>query len=212
QLAVGGVFSQCLDVPGGLLALGVLPLTPGGNNFLSVYPCKRGNGLTTAPWNQQFTPDNPPTDLPATGKYVVQFPVNPLNLGTYFLTSTGVAGSYVTDSFHDCSESPQIFCTTGTIDPKQVKWTYYGTKDATGKTLPYADRYTLRDFNGLCMAPGPVYVNSYTSYTTVISAVCDGTTSQKWNADPNVVFNKVENTVELPFTASAAPFTVPAGP
>jgi hypothetical protein len=212
QLAVGGIFSQCLDVPREWPALGVLPGTPGGNNFLGVYPCKRGNGLTTVPWNQQFTPDNPPTDLPATGKYVVYYPLNVFNIGKYFLTSTGVAGSYVTDSFHDCSESPQIFCTTGTIDPKQVKWTYYGTKDATGKTLPYTDRYTLRDFNGLCMAPGPPYIVSNTAYTTVISAVCDGTPNQKWNADPNVVLNKVENTVELPFTASAAPFTVPAGP
>ena len=77
----------------------------------------------------------------------------------------------------------------------------------------YSDRYTLRDFNGLCMAPDPnPHTVGSTTYTTVISAVCDGTTSQKWNADPNVVFNKVENTVELPFTASAAPFTVPAGP
>jgi hypothetical protein len=216
QLAVGGVFSQCLDLPGVLLgflpgvlpALGVLPLAPGGNNFLSVNPCKSGTGFTTALWTQQFTPDNPPTDLPAKGKYVLQFPFGL----RFFLTSTGQEGSYVTDSFHDCSETPQIFCTTGTILPDQVQWTYYGTKDATGKTLPYSDRYTLHDFHNNCLAPGAPYINSFTSYTTVVSAKCDGTTSQKWNGDPNLVLNKVENTVELPFTASAAPFTVPAGP
>jgi hypothetical protein len=211
QLAVGGVFSRCLDVPNETM-IGTPPLVPGGNNFLIVYACKQGSGLTTHPWNQQFQADNPPTDLPATGKYIVNYPFNVWNLGRYFLTSSGVPGAYVTVSFHDCSETPQILCVTGTVAPKRVQWTYYGTKDATGKTLPYADRYTLRDFNGLCLAPGPPYINSTYSFTTAISAVCNGTTSQKWNADPNVVFSDVENTVELPFTASAAPFTVPVGP
>lgn len=195
QLAVSGNFSRCLHLPNGL-AFGVFPFAPGGNNFLDLYPCEQALGWTSQ-WNQEFRPRTPLAATPTTGQWVTNVLDSGFHLGDYYLTSPGAVNQYATITWSGFVD-PGLF---HTVNPLWTQWTYTGAQDANGKDLPYRDRFTLKDFSGNCLGPGPMV----SQYRTVIVTACDGSIEQKWNADPNVQKAKVQNTIEVTFQPPPGP-------
>ena len=159
-------FATCIDVTG---------QNPSAT-YLILYTCKQNPNPTNVAWNQKFTPALGPTSstaLPQTGKLTT-------NNGTaYCLQSPQSAGGYVTVAQN---------CTT--------TWTWNQTKDAKGAALPYAQVYTIVDGAGRCLAPGPSNDLSDGQYYKIVVTACDGSTAQKWNADPSVLASRLTNTGE----------------
>jgi hypothetical protein len=59
--------------------------------------------------------------------------------------------------------------------------------DAAGTVpLSYANRYTIKDDTGLCLAPGPNTDLYNAHYLRVIVTACSGGTEQKWNANASL--------------------------
>jgi hypothetical protein len=78
----------------------------------------------------------------------------------------------------------------------QFVWTVYQTQDVSGNDLPYAQKYTIVDSQGHCLSPGPNTDLLNGQYYKIYTSVCDGTTSQKWNANPSIDTSKLQNTHE----------------
>ena len=147
------------------------------STFLILYTCKQNPNPTNVAWNQKFTPALGPissTALPLT-KQLVTSPGG----ANYCLQSPATTGGYVTVSTA-CSST----------------WTWNQTKDAHGAALPYAQVYTIVDSVGRCLAPGPSTDLVNGQYYKVIVTTCDGSTAQKWNADPSVLASRLTNTGE----------------
>ncbi len=153
------LFGRCLDVTNQSTATG-----DNGGSFLILYPCKQNPNPGSVAWNQKFD------QVEVTGG--VQWRTYP-GSGTYCLTSSRSVGGYVYVST----------CSNGSYVDNQT-WTRYEKVDAGGDPLPYKQKYTLVDSVGLCMSPGPVD-DAYNKNLKVIVTTCDGSTGQKWNADPN---------------------------
>lgn len=66
--------------------------------------------------------------------------------------------------------------------------------DDDGKQLPYADKYTVRDYDGRCLSPS---TDEYFGNAKVIVTPCTGRTEQKWNADPNISASSVVRLTEI---------------
>ena len=67
----------------------------------------------------------------------------------------------------------------------------------TGRpTCSYGNKYVIMNYNGLCLAPGPTNDLFIGQYVKVIVTTCDGSTGQKWNANPSLDSAKLTNTHE----------------
>jgi hypothetical protein len=134
--------------------------------YMIVWPCKQDP--TAGPgWNQQQTYNA------ATGQLVVN--------ATSCVTAPAATGGYVT-------LAP---CVTGQPSQKWIE---------SGNTGDYSSSYTIVDYQGRCLSLGPPNLaDSNTAlhpWSTIVSAVCDGGTGQKWNAPPNLIDAANKNTRE----------------
>ncbi len=139
--------------------------------YLIVWPCKQAPDPNKVLWNQKFT--MPTIDAGTkSGKGRVTT-TNPSTQATYCLKSPGstAPARYVT----------VIPCPANTTD--ETTWTFFG------HNTNYSTSYILVDWKGNCMAPTDPAVDKYGSGQNVSKIVvqpCNGSTSQKWNAPPNV--------------------------
>ncbi|UQX89543.1 RICIN domain-containing protein [Jatrophihabitans telluris] len=167
-------FSRCLDVTNQTTA------ASGGGSFLIIYSCKQNPNPTKIAGNQRWVsaPSLSSALKPTVGEWITQ-----LN-ATYCMTSPLSLGGYV---------SVQPCATTST---SRTTWTTYQTKDSSGNDLSYADLYTVKDSNNMCLGLSPnsdVYNGAY--YKAIVTT-CDGSTSQKWNANPAISSSALQNTRE----------------
>lgn len=165
-------FATCLDVTGQNI----------NSSFLILYTCKQNPNPNNVLWNQKFAPS------PALGSAPATVLLKTTTGGvTYCLTSPLTSGGY-----------PRMTtpCPASAVGKTAYSWTVYQTQDANGLDLPYAMKYTIVDANGQCLALGQ---NSdlYTGqYLKAVMAPCDGTTSQKWNANASLDAARIVNTHE----------------
>jgi hypothetical protein len=172
-----GQFGNCLDVTG---------QNP-DSTFLILYTCKQDPNPTQVTWNQVFTPS--PTLGTAPTDVLLKTTYNKGSLyptpTTFCLLSPGTEGGYVR-IVTSCPATP-----TGLYD-----WTVYTVQDQYGNDLPYKQKYQIVDSTGRCLAPGPnndLYIGTYLKVVTV---QCDGSTGQKWNANPSLDAARLTNTQE----------------
>jgi hypothetical protein len=168
-------FASCLDVTGGDTS----------SSYLILYTCKQNPKPTKVLWNQKFTPS------PALGTTPTQVLLQTTKSGTtYCLVSPQTEGGYVTVS------SP---CPAGVGSAASTyRWTMYTTKAADGSDLPYRQRYTIVDGAGRCLALGSNSDLWNGQYTKAVTATCDGSTGQKWNASASLDASTMANTHEAP--------------
>ena len=163
-------FGRCLDVTNGkAVSTGTAVDQIGGDQYLILYPCKqKPSGKVDS--NQLWSYNSQ-------GRWVSLD-------GTYCLRSPGVAGSHVT----------VIKCASdGTAD---IKWTNNGTQDSDGNELPYAEKYTVQDSNGMCLSIGASNDLHNLNFSKAVVEPCDGSAAQKWNAQPNLQTPMLQNTIE----------------
>ena len=159
-------FGRCLDVTGQNV----------NANHLIAYPCKQNPLASAVKWNQKFTYTSSTGFLSTTTGGV-----------DYCLYSPQTEGGLVRVT--QCNNPSWVAGVTAS----QLKWTSLGSSSA----LPYAQRYT--------------FVDSSTSATRCLSitasldaapwyyidvATCDGSSAQKWNANPALGRTVIQNTVE----------------
>jgi hypothetical protein len=84
------------------------------------------------------------------------------------------------------------------ISAAQMQWTR--TSPATDPTLSYSQQYRFLDSTGLCMSlatmptvPGDVYGSTYSVWPKLVTATCDLSTLQQWNASNNVGNSSIQN-------------------
>ncbi|HEY6795552.1 MAG TPA: ricin-type beta-trefoil lectin domain protein [Kineosporiaceae bacterium] len=95
---------------------------------------------------------------------------------TYCVTSPVTTGAYIV-------LQP---CVTGQADQR---WTL------SGDTGVYATSYNVIDYLGRCMDLGPPDAG-LPQWSTIVPEVCDGSTSQKWNAPADLIDAATRNTRE----------------
>jgi hypothetical protein len=168
-------FAMCLDVTG----------QDPNSSFLILYTCKQNPDPTRVAWNQKFTPSPALSTGPTT--VLLKTTYTP-NGQVYCLTSPLAANGYVRVT----TPCPSNVSTA----PAQYKWTVSQVQDGSGNDLPYANKYTVVDSNGRCLGPGPNSDLLNGQYYKAITSGCDGTTGQKWNANPSLDVSKLQNTHE----------------
>lgn len=176
QLVNFAQFGRCLDVTSQNTS----------SPFLILYTCKQDPNPSATSWNQKFTAS--PT-LVGAQPQTVSWRTDPGSGTVYCLTTSNSTSTYV--HVEKCSTN-----STATLYQQQ-RWTVYQTLDPSSAPLAYRYKFTVVDVNGLCLAPGPstdLYNGQY--YKSVV-ATCDGTTNQKWNADPNVAATGLSNLHEV---------------
>jgi hypothetical protein len=180
QLVNFSQFGRCADVTNQTAP------TSSDNPFMILYPCKQDPNPANVDWNQKFAYNF------STYQWATIY-----NSKSYCLTSAGTAGGYTTVILCDTSKASQ-------------QWLEYGTTTATGPNAAqysYDVRYTIKEKSGqgLCLSLSPTtgdnpdyFVPSGTSlqYSKLTTDRCDGTTRQKWNADPNTISSALQNTIE----------------
>ncbi|MFC3687371.1 RICIN domain-containing protein [Aquipuribacter hungaricus] len=82
-------------------------------------------------------------------------------------------------------------CSTGSIPANEI---WQVNRKIEGN---YADSYTVVDRFGRCMAVGPPNAAVYTAWSSIVSATCDGSGRQKWNAPPLDGASTVRDTREV---------------
>lgn len=177
QLVNFQLFNRCLDVP----------VQNPASSVLDLAACALRNGANAVPWYQTFSP----SPALGTGPSTVELTTR-TNGTTYCLRSPQLAGGY-----------PYLSpCPNGApTAPSPFLWVVNQTKNSTGDVLPYTLKYTVIDSstagtNGaLCLDLGASNDLSSGNYKASVNA-CDGTPSQKWNADPSVSASTTQNTVE----------------
>jgi hypothetical protein len=164
-----------------------------------LYTCKQNPNPANVRWNQKYTPS------PALGagptkvllKVTTDSTASVPNT-TFCLKSPESPGGYPV-LVRPCPSS------VGTAGPG-FAWTVNQKYVDSTKTaeLSYADKYTIHDDvrtaanpNGLCLAPGNNNDLWSGQYYKVIVTGCDGSTGQKWNADPSLDAATVTNTHEI---------------
>jgi hypothetical protein len=175
-------FATCLDVTG----------QDPNSSFLIMYTCKQNPDPTKVAWNQKFTPS--PALSPGPTKVLLKTTYS--NGTVYCLTSPMSLNGYVRVT----TPCPLNVSTA----PRQYVWTVSQVRDATGTNdLAYADKYTVVDSSngpdaptGRCLGPGPNSDLLNGQYYKVLTEDCDGTTGQKWNADPSLDDSQLLNTYE----------------
>ena len=164
-------FGRCMDVTNKDVNIG----------YVEVYPCKQAPDPSKVSWNQQWVvPTLATGQASTTGQIKTVKNTNPT--GTYCLSSplTTAAGAYPVPAT----------CPAGTpVDGAATTWTI------NGDTGTYSTSYTMVDGVGNCLAatdpdvPNPdLNVGGSQSFSKVIVAPCTGSTLQKWDAPPNVLY------------------------
>jgi hypothetical protein len=161
-------FGRCLDVTGQNVSA----------THLIAYPCKQNPLATAVAWNQKFTYNATSGWLYTTYAGI-----------QYCVYSPRTEGGYV--RMTQCSNPGWVSGVTA----GQLVWT---SKGSAG-TVPYAQRYTFVDSSStatrcLSIAAPPASDSAPWYYITV--ATCDGSTAQKWNADPTSGATSLQNTHE----------------
>jgi hypothetical protein len=167
QLVNFQMFATCLDVTGQDV----------NASSMILYTCKQNPNPTKVLWNQKFIPSPALTVAPARTLLTV------FKGGqTYCLYSPDNDGGYP-------RLSPAGGCPSSvTAAPAGYVWTvsqFYSNAAGT-VPLPYANRYTIKDDTGLCLAPGPNTDLYNAHYLRVIVTACSGGTEQKWNANASL--------------------------
>ncbi len=150
---------------------------------LIAWPCKTSVNTNGVSWNQKFTLPVPPdgTDF----KKATNFTVGVIRSGSandYCMSSPGATtvGSYVRFNLR----CPTV-TTPASLIPQNQRWTVYG------KTDDYGTSYQIKDGYGFCLQPRdqnattPDYFDATNKVMKIYVGPCDGSTLQKWNADPN---------------------------
>lgn len=169
------------------------------------YPCKQNPQLpypTAVLWNQKFTYD------PQTQFLYTTYP----NGTKYCLYSVETEGGFV--RLTQCSNPAWIstqndgVTSTGVPTPSlaQLQWTNPGntiTNPSNATATPYPQRYTFVDASTdatRCLSiadptgvANPVIGGQWDYITT---AACNGSTAQKWNADPSLGTPSLQNITE----------------
>jgi hypothetical protein len=174
-------FGRCLDVTNHDVTAG----------YLIAYGCMQVPNQKDAPappWDQMFVSSVTIDKLapPTKSQWVVTCPSagdGACGSGQqYCLTSPGKTGQYATVTPCDKTGS----------NAAQI-WTRYQTQDTDGTALGYDDKYTIKDGGGLCLSLGNNDDMYHDFYFKVVVEICDGTTSQKWNAEATVQDPEMEN-------------------
>jgi hypothetical protein len=150
-------FGRCLDVTNQQVS----------STFLIVWPCKQAPNQSNVTWNQKFSMPVPVKPNPGIGRITTKPNT------TYCLHSPNSTElfKYVT----------VVVCPSGSTDA--TTWKVYGQTDS------YAKSYIVTDYWNNCLAPTDPAVDKFSggqNVSKVVVAKCDGSTSQKWNAPPNV--------------------------
>lgn len=152
------------------------------NPFMILYPCEQYVPPTPVDWYQKFAYNN------ASKQWVTT-----TGSTNFCLTRPGVVGGKVTVILCDVSDSKQ-------------KWTDYGAalaNQANASQWTYDKRYTIVDSRGWCLSLSPTSgtgadwftpINTSSQYSKLTSDTCDGSTRQKWNADPKTLSSPLQNT------------------
>jgi hypothetical protein len=175
------LFANCLDVTGQNVSA----------SYLILYTCKQNPNPSNVAWNQKFTP-NPALGSDTTTPPTAAELVTTAGGLRYCLTSPKTDGGYPTVQT-GTTACPTTLPAAG--DP--ARWTVNRALDV-GLTsdLAYADKYTIVDSSGLCLGLGgnnDMYLNQYLK---IVVTACDGSTGQKWNADPATGKSALKNTRE----------------
>ena len=171
-------FATCLDVTGQSVSA----------SFMILYNCKQNPDPSKVAWNQKFIPS------PALGAGPTKTLLTTTSGGTtYCLHSPGTSGGYPVLST-PCPASVST-ASAGFVWTVSQRYT-----DSTQTTeLPYAQKYTIKDdtvtspAGGLCLGLSPnsdLYDGQY--YKGIVTP-CDGSTSQKWNADASLGASALTN-------------------
>ena len=165
QLVNYGQFGKCLDVA-----------EYNWQRYLFwLWQCKQAPTAAGVNWNQKWELPTIVAGPTGTTGYIMNRP-QALNGSPACLHSTlsNSTAGYVT----------LVQCPSGAAS-SALKWTVYGD------TGLYATSYTIVDSAGYCLAPVPAGLPNSLVYDSgpgvspVITLTCDGSTLQKWNANPN---------------------------
>ncbi len=171
-------FGRCLDVTGWNV------------NTVSqiLYPCKQDPMATTVlaatpGWNEIFTWSSTNKHFWLNRDAATNKPYLATN-PAYCMRSPDTIGGYVTYGG---------LCTdiTGATD---AAYTWTVNRDTGNSTTSF----TIVDSYGRCLSAGPTNPSNTPAYSSVITATCDGSTAQKWNAPPNLGSASVGDTAEVP--------------
>ena len=167
-------FATCVDITGANISA----------TYAILYTCKQNPDPSRVRWNQKFNPVPALTAAPTTTQLIITGDFGE----RYCLISARTPGGYARGSGG---------CPADASTPSSSSWTVYQTQDASGNDLPYAQKFTIVDSSGLCLAPGPNSDMLNNQYLKVIVDTCDGSTSQKWNASASLDRSRVIATHEL---------------
>jgi hypothetical protein len=142
--------------------------------YLIDYPCKQNPYPGAVRWNQLFSSPAIPTNQSSViGQIITN---NTDNGQSYCLTSPGTNGGRVT--IKTCSGS------------SLQSWTIYNGD----KSLSYSAKYTV--VNGsLCLGLSSTFTDGG-PWSVLDVETCNGSTQQKWNADPTVLTSTSTNIYE----------------
>lgn len=173
-------FGRCLDITAWVLT------TPSQ----ILYPCKQDPMLLAVPaaspgWNEVFTWSSTSKYFWANATTSGQ-PSNPAN-PAYCMRSPNTNGGYVTFG----TTCASIGSTAAAKQP--FTWTVN-----RGETGSDATGYTIVDYYGRCLAAGPFNPSNAPNYSSAVTATCDGSDGQKWNAPASSAGGKVGDTAEVP--------------
>jgi Tfp pilus assembly protein PilX len=187
-------FGRCMDIADWVVDHSA---PSGGRPSEISYPCKQDPMRDSLPatdpnyksvqpgWNEVFT------WISSSGLFYLNkassagqpsLPTNP----KYCMKSPNLAGGYVVFD-------PEPTCTSTNA---AYRWV------VNRETGSPSSNYTIIDAFGRCLAVGnanPAYTatNGYLmSYSSIVTATCDGSAGQKWNAPPGVQDAPVDNTIE----------------
>lgn len=139
--------------------------------YLIDYPCKQNPYPGAVRWNQLFSAPAIPAALSSVTGQIITSDTD--NGQQYCLTSPGTNGGRVT--VRTCSGS------------SLQSWTIYDGDNA----LSYSSKYTV--VNGsLCLGLSSTFSDGG-PWSVVDVETCNGSTQQKWNADPNVLVSTSTN-------------------
>lgn len=136
--------------------------------YMIAWPCKQAPDPANVLWNQKWTLPAPTGQLTTTTK----------TGAVYCLRSPRSTTAFQYVDLTDCP---------GLGSPPALTWTVFGA------AASYADSYVVQDGDGNCLsptdpsAPLPDLYPHGNAIGKMVVAVCDGSTLQKWNADPNIL-------------------------
>ena len=179
QLVNFKLFGNCLDVTGQQTS----------STYLIAYTCKQNPDPTKVTWNQKFTA-SPSLASDSTAKPTTVEWITTVGGVNYCVKSAQTNGAYVV-----VAVCPSSFPTS----PSPYLWKVYRLKQSDGvSALTYDQRYTIVDSSNstLCLGLAPTSDLYLGQYQKIVTATCDGSTGQKWNADASTGHSVLQNTHE----------------